>query len=142
MFDEATEHRLGMTDFDYDAADRQFAEQMKEIGRREVMVEKLDIVRKVMGIVILDKNPLLACDAYKFATRQIKATEEELGSKYGVTKQAFSKRVKQWQQFLDLPPLGSMRSEKACKTFKEKTTESWTRRKNELNEAMLHNTAN
>ena len=125
-FDEG--EKCGIAHFDFDDQDRDFAEQQREIGRREVMVDKLEIVRKVIGLIFKDSNPHMSGDAYKFAAGQTKANEVQLGGKYGVTKQAFSKRVKEWQKLLDLPPLGAMRSEKACRKFKQLTTESWRRR--------------
>ena len=121
--------RVSTQMFDYDQSDKEFMEEQREIGRREVQAEKVSILRLAMAIIRHDTNPLFGCDAFSFAVRETEATLEEIADKYGATKQAASKRVKQWREFLDLPPLGPMRTDKARQTFKKTTTESWKKLK-------------
>ena len=116
------------TAFDYDEPDRQFAEQQREIGRREVMADLYQLMRRGFDLVMGDSNPKLAADAYKFAAGTIDASEVEIAAKYGVGKAAVSKRVKQWQELLNLPPAAAMRQDKACETFKQATLKSWKKR--------------
>ena len=118
--------------FDFDEADREFAEQQREIGRREVMVDKYVIIRRVFDWVFKDSNVELCADAFHFVTGTTATSEVEIGAKYGLTKAAVSKRVKKWQELLGLPPSAAMRSDKACETFKQKTIKSWKRRLNPL----------
>ena len=114
--------------FDYDEADREFAEEQREIGRREVMADLYQLMRRGFDLIIRDPNMRLAADAYTFAAGTTDVSEVDLAEKYGVTKAAVSKRVKQWQELLHLPPAAAMRSNKACETFKRETTKSWKRR--------------
>lgn len=121
--------RVQITNFDYDESDRQFAEQQREIGRREVMADLYQVmIQRALDLIIADSNPKLSADSFKFAAGTIEESEVEIADKYGVGKAAVSKRVKQWQELLNLPPAAAMRSNKACETFSRKTLKSWKRR--------------
>lgn len=132
-------HRPEPTEeFNYDAADQKFMDEQREIGYRMARVDQVETLRKAMFIVRRDATPLLCLDAFALALREIEATEEQIGSKYNVTKQAVSKRVKAWRVYMDLPPLGQGRSEKACESMKEASEKSWKKRKT-LGEMTLNN---
>ena len=121
-----TEHGLvDTTRFNYDAADQQFAEEQREIGRREVLLDQMRLLSASIDIIVRDENPVLACDCFIYATGQTAKSEVEIAAKHGVTKAAVSKRAKKWQHLLDLPPLGAMRTEKACRTFKTAQEKAW-----------------
>jgi hypothetical protein len=166
--------RVQMTDFDFEEQDRDFVEQQREIGRREVKLDGFKILQEGVDRIAEDKCPILAADCYKFAAGITDKSEVEIAAKHAdyaylntgqlktfrstkpaeqvanlessiqflvkagililpnISKQAVCKRVKQWSKIigkLGLPPAASMRTEKACKTFKKVTTESWKQQK-------------
>lgn len=45
-------------------------------------------------------------------------TQTEIANSYGITKAAFSARVKSWQKLLGLKPSSFMKSEQACKAYR------------------------
>lgn len=126
--------RVGSVRFDYDAADREFMAEQREIGRREVQVNALAILRKVADRYAQDSNPVLAAECYLYACGMSELSEVEIAKKHGVVKAAVSKRVKLWQELLDLPPLGAMRTEKACKTFEGAQLKAWKKKKAKAHE--------
>ena len=55
-------------------------------------------------------------------------TETAIAAQYGITKAAFSVRVKSWQKLLGLSPSSFMRSEKACRAYRNARLKNLTRR--------------
>lgn len=55
-------------------------------------------------------------------------TETTIAAQYGITKAAFSVRVKSWQKLLGLSPSSFMRSEKACRAYRNARLKNLTRR--------------
>lgn len=55
-------------------------------------------------------------------------TETAIAAQYGITKAAFSVRVKSWQKLLVLSPSSFMRSEKACRAYRNARLKNLTRR--------------
>lgn len=128
---------VNMATFPFDEADREFAEQQREIGRREVMMDLMAIMRMGFDFVFESANPKMAVETYRYAAGQIDVTEQQIAERHGVTKQAVSKQAKRWQKLLRLPPSSAMRSDKACETFKRKTTETWKQRKQAVEQAEM-----
>lgn len=121
-------HPVGVQQFDYDAADRVFINEQREIGRREALMDQFKTVEDLQ-VISQDENPKLAIDCYNFAAQLTDLSEVQIAKRHGVHKAAVSKRVKQWQRRRALPPSAAMRSDKACETFKEATTKSWKKKK-------------
>lgn len=79
-----------------------------------------------------DKHALIDRDALVFALglNLLEGTSEtEISRKYGITKQAFSVRVKRWQKILQLPPSIWMKSNKACAAYRRARVHNLTRNK-------------
>jgi hypothetical protein len=130
--------RVGMTGFDHEHMDREFIEQQREIGRREARMDVILILRECFDLISGDKNPILGVESYTYACGLSTETEVEIGLRHGLGKAAVSKRVKQWQRLLGalglpLPPAAAMRTEKACKSFKEATANKWKTRTQSVN---------
>lgn len=122
--------------FDYDAQDAQFINEQREIGRREAILDRYGpLLAAGLDQICQDSNPKLAAECYLYAAGMTDISEVEIARRHRVTKAAVSKRVKQWQKSGMLPPSASMRSDKACETFKKATKKSWKKRakKNQQN---------
>lgn len=55
-------------------------------------------------------------------------TQTEIANSYGITKAAFSARVKSWQKLLGLKPSSFMKSEQACKAYRNARLRNLTRK--------------
>ena len=55
-------------------------------------------------------------------------TQTEIADSYGITKAAFSARVKSWQKLLGLKPSSFMKSEQACKAYRNARLRNLTRK--------------
>lgn len=54
-------------------------------------------------------------------------TQTEIADSYGITKAAFSAHVKSWQKLLGLKPSSFMKSEQACKAYRNARLRNLTR---------------
>ena len=113
------------TPFDYPT--EILSDELEEIVARRVQEIIWDARNEIVVIIISEilsqKNAALTAAAIAYAAGMPilgGASQVEIAKKFGVTKQAFSRRVTEISKRLALDPSRGMRSEESRKTFKEK----------------------
>ena len=101
--------RVPVEQFNYDRLDEKHDEEQREIGRNEAWMDHMRVQRMGFDLIMEDENVRLAVECYRYAAGLSATSEVELAARYGVTKQAVSKRAKQFQELLKLPPAAAMR---------------------------------
>ena len=121
------------SDFDYD----QFDEQPK-LDTSQLEAKALEYGSQLLAWVFArlqsnqsQKTASIERDALLFALGMASLdgkTETELANEYSITRAAFSARVKNWQRLLGLNPSSFMKSEKACRAYRNARLNNLTRK--------------
>lgn len=122
-------------DFDYDALDAECdVDSIAEIVEERAKAYGAQLLSWVFARLQAHKTARSASidrDALVFALGMASLegrTETAIAAQYGITKAAFSVRVKSWQKLLGLSPSSFMRSEKACRAYRNARLKNLTRR--------------
>lgn len=106
-----------------EALSRELEELVEERVRRVVWDVRNEVARAILGLILEHKNPSLTAAAIAYAAgMEINGglSQVQIAQKFGVTKQAFSRRVTEISKHLSLNPSRGMRSVDSRETFKEK----------------------
>ena len=122
-------------EFDYDALDTECdVDSIAEIVEERAKAYGAQLLSWVFARLQAHKSARSANidrDALVFALGMANLegrTETAIAAQYGITKAAFSVRVKSWQKLLGLSPSSFMRSEKACRAYRNARLKNLTRR--------------
>lgn len=122
-------------EFDYDALDAECdIDSIAEIVEERAKAYGAQLLSWVFARLQAHKSARSANidrDALVFALGMANLegrTETAIAAQYGITKAAFSVRVKSWQKLLGLSPSSFMRSEKACRAYRNARLKNLTRR--------------
>ena len=122
-------------DFDYDSFDEApVSTSQEEIIERKSREYGAQLLSWVFARLQAHKSPKSASidrDALVFALGMATLegrTETSIASQYGITKAAFSARVKSWQKLIGLKPSSFMKSEAACKSYRKARLKNLTRK--------------
>lgn len=96
------------------------AQTIERSGGTLLNVNAHELIERVASFLLDSSNPRRDTDVLAFTSglyARLGVSQTELANKHGVTRASFSKRCKNLQEKLGLPPSRGMKSEKACKTY-------------------------
>ena len=120
--------------FDYGAVDEKPSKEVVELIEQKSLEYGAQLLSWVFARLQAhktEKSSNIDRDALVFALGMATLegrTQTDIAKRYGITKAAFSVRVKSWQKLIGLKPSSFMKSEAACKSYRKARLEILTRR--------------